>query len=117
MRFIYVDEAEISAHEPYAVVVGVAVHADQQWKLLERCLRDLIPDEIPQSQRAKFYFHATELFSGGRTFDRASWPKEKRWALLESIVSIPRKFNVPISFGFMRKKPGRLESKKLFFLI
>lgn len=31
MRFIYMDEAGTSAHEPVTVVVGVIIHADTQW--------------------------------------------------------------------------------------
>jgi hypothetical protein len=34
MRFIHLDEAGTSRHEPYVVVAGVVSHADKQWNAL-----------------------------------------------------------------------------------
>src|SRR6266849_3413019 len=79
VRMIYLDESGISATEPYVVVAGVIIHADKQWKGLEKYLLDMVDELIPPAMRDNFYFHATELFSGGKRFDRNSWPKEKRW--------------------------------------
>lgn len=103
MRFAYVDEAGISnrAQEPFAVVAGVIVHADLQWKMLEKYIRDMVDEHVPSEKRDGFVFHATELYSGGKTFDRQTWPKDRRWAILDELVSIPAKFDMPVVWGFV----------------
>jgi hypothetical protein len=75
LRLIYLDEAGISEAEPVAVVAGIVVEAD----------RDC--------------FHATELFSGGRTFTRQKWNRELRWTILERLLSIPKELQIPVVAG------------------
>jgi hypothetical protein len=103
VRFLYLDEAGTSAQEPVALVAGVVVHADQQWRVLERHISGLVAEVVPEDSRGGFAFHATELFSGGRTFPRGLWPAEQRWGLLDRLVSIPSTFGVPLVVGFFRK--------------
>jgi hypothetical protein len=59
-------------------------------------------------------FHATELFSGGRYFDRVTWPLCVRWAILEELASIPREFDLPVVFGFQIRKqiPSELDGER-----
>ena len=102
MRLVYLDEAGISnpQQEPYLVVAGIIVHADEQWYALEQYLRDMVTDFIPPSLRAGFTFHANQLFAGGgKIFDRDVWPKETRWQILQELVSIPEKFDLPVVCG------------------
>jgi len=101
MRLVYLDEAGISnpAHEPFLVVAGVVVNADRQFKLIEQHLDSLVEKYIPKAKRSGFAFHAMELFHGNRNFDRASWPLETRLEILDALVQIPAKFDLPICFG------------------
>jgi Protein of unknown function (DUF3800) len=104
MRMVYVDESGISAGEPYLVVAGAIVHADRQWKALEKHLHAMRDDLLPRDQRRDACFHATELFSGTKKFLRDAWPKERRWKILDELVSIPSKFDLPLVCGFVRKE-------------
>jgi hypothetical protein len=104
VRLVYVDEAGISnpRQEPYLVVAGIIVHADKQWHALEQYLRDMVTDFIPPWLRTDFTFHAHQLFAGGgKVFDRQVWPKEIRWRILQELVSIPEKFDLPVVCGFV----------------
>ena len=103
MRLVYLDELGIAASEPYVVVAGAIVHADRQWKALEKYLHDMVEDVIPLEMRPGFRFHATELYSGGKRFDRATWSKEARWQILDELVSLPEKFGLPLVCGLVRK--------------
>ena len=70
MRYVFLDEAGIAnpAHEPFVVVGGPIVHADKQYKPLERYLYKMVEGFVPPEKRQGFVFHATELFSGGDVF-------------------------------------------------
>jgi hypothetical protein len=75
---VHLDEAGIGnpKHEPWVVVAGVAVHADDQWRSLEQYLTTMADDFVPSHQRDGFVFHAKDLFHGSGVFDRAKWPKK-----------------------------------------
>ena len=103
MRLVYVDEAGTAHKELFLVVAGIIVNADQQWKALEERLHKLVPPDIAGVAEGTFIFHATELYSGGKTFKRDVWPKEKRWALLEKILMLPAEFRLPLVMGFDKK--------------
>ena len=103
VRLIYMDEAGTSnpEHEPYLVVASAIVHADRQAKHLESELRRLREKHCPDAPKG-FAFHAMAIFngeSGNKYFSREKWPKEKRWAILDELVRIPAKFDVPIIYG------------------
>jgi hypothetical protein len=105
VRMIYLDDAGISnpLHEPFVVVAGVMVEADTQWLALERYLEGMADTYAPPGQRNGFYFHATELFSGGGFFPREKYPREERWKILDELVAIPKKFKLPIAAGWVER--------------
>jgi hypothetical protein len=100
---IYIDEAGTSDREPITVVAAVIVHSDLQYRVLSDYLA-----YVRRRYRldAKFIFHAKELFSGGKTFDRDSWPLELRLRIMKRLLSVPRRFRLPIVFGYFRKADG-----------
>ncbi len=106
MRLIYLDESGLSdvVREPYLVVAGVVVNADEQLVKLESRLKAVVEEHLPPEKREKFLFHATELFSGGGTFGRRNWPKEKRWSILDQLASIPAELKLPIVIGFVDRR-------------
>lgn len=68
VRFVHLDEAGIANpdHEPYVVVAGPVINADRDWKRIEEHLSGLADEFAPPGTREEFFFHATDLFSGGK---------------------------------------------------
>lgn len=106
MRFVYVDESGTSARESVALVSGVCVDPDRQMIALEDRLSQLADKHVPTAKRPGFVFHATELFSGGKTFDRVNFPPPVRWPILDQVAAIPREMGVTVVNGFIYKKRG-----------
>jgi hypothetical protein len=103
MRIVCLDESGISANDPCAVVAGVIMHPEKQAKALDDYLQAMVEDYIPPEERDGFAFHATEIYSGKKRFDKERWPRELRWKVLDELVSIPKKFDMPIVMGFVPK--------------
>ena len=100
VRFIIIDEAGTSAKEPVAVVVGLLVHADRQWKALERRRQEILATFIPDGYRDIVIFHAKELFSGGKNFSREAWPRELRDAMLKALLRTIPEYDIPVAIGY-----------------
>lgn len=104
MRLVYLDEGGTSSHEPFTVVAGVMIDADRQMVAIEDHLLTLKRKHIPESDQDGFVFHATNIFSGTKYFrDREAWTKDRRFAILDDLVAIPNKFEIPITLGFVEK--------------
>lgn len=106
MRFAYLDESGIgnAKAEPFVVVAGVIVHADLQIRAIEQYLRDMAGDYVHPQLRKFTRFHAKELFNGGKTFNRQTYPQELRWKILREICEIPKKFDLPVVMGFVPRE-------------
>ena len=63
----------------------------------------MVEDYIAPDLREGFAFHATEICSGAKRFDKERWPMELRWKVLDELVGIPKKFDMPIVMGFVTK--------------
>jgi hypothetical protein len=103
MRMICLDESGISANDPCAVVAGIVMHPEKQGKALDDYLRSMVEDYVPPELRDGFAFHATEIYSGKKRFDKERWPRELRWKVLDELVGIPKQFDMPIVMGFLPK--------------
>src|SRR6267143_2186963 len=103
MRFVYMDEAGISASEPLTVVAGVIVNADRQLALAETRIQELLVEYLPD--RALSHFHATDIFSGRKLFHRPQYPLERAIELLKALASIPREFDLPVALAAFHKTP------------
>jgi hypothetical protein len=104
------DEAGIGrpADEPITVVAGVVLHADRQWKALEQYLRDMADEFSAPVRRRGFVFHAKEIFHGNGRFPREEYPDpEVRWRILDELVQIPRKFDMPVVLGAIQRNKVR----------
>jgi hypothetical protein len=116
VRFAYLDDAGTGkiAADPNAVIAGVIVHADRQWREIDAHLNGLADKYVPTDARDGFVFHATELFSGGKIFCREKFDKEYRWKILEEICDIPHKFGLPVIMASVPRAtyalPSSLES-------
>src|SRR5258706_1348820 len=102
VRFVYLDESGTGdpKREPWVVVCAVIVHADKQWRALTKYLSDLADEVVPKAKRSEFAaFHAVELLSGGKIFERDPNNFEKWWSVLDELLTIPEKFDLPIAYG------------------
>ena len=107
VRFVYVDEAGTSAEEPVSVVVGIIVHADKQWRLIESKVAEVLK-VIPDCYQTGFIFHAKAVW-GSKKF-RENWSKQERLALLHEMMSIPRQLRIPIALGIVRRNHPSLDT-------
>lgn len=98
VRLVYLDESGTgdAAKEPDIIVAGVIVHADKQWKLVEQRLSELADQFANPAERAGFYFHAADLYTGGRAGFRDKHPLAKRHELLRELCEIPAQFDLPV---------------------
>lgn len=101
VRFIYLDEAGISAHEPVTVVAGIIVHADTEWRLAEQGMNEVL-EAVPERYRDGFIFHATSIWSDPKL--REGWSKDDRLGLLHAMMALPRKLNIPITLGMVSEE-------------
>jgi hypothetical protein len=113
LRLVYIDEAGISKveQEPFLVVAGIVVHADNNLNGIENHLERILVRHIPERLRDGFVFHATEVFNGGKTLRREKpnfvgpreWPIERRLAIAREIVELIPKYKLPVAIGFTER--------------
>jgi hypothetical protein len=106
VRLTYIDEAGISKKEPFAVVGGIIVHADQKLNAIENQLERIMHRHIPAEHHENFVFSAKHLFNGdNKVFrrDDAEWPIERRLKIADEIVAIPEKFNLPVALSWVER--------------
>jgi hypothetical protein len=98
VRFAYLDESGTGnpKEEPFIIVAGFVVHADKQLKDLEKYLMTMADSFATHEDRPSFYFHAHELFTGGKNEFRDKYSLKKRHEFLLHLCEIPQKFNLPI---------------------
>jgi hypothetical protein len=113
VRYIYVDEAGTSAHEPVTVVVGIIVDADRDWLTAEAELAEL-RKLVPEKYRRDFIFHAKALWGDKRLRD--GWSFEERRSLIVSVGQIARKLNLTVTVGKVRRDAGGAEVLKAYKL-
>ena len=102
LRVLYLDETGHDKRSTFAAVGGLIIDHDRQWLKLSQdveVLKDLVPAEF----RDGFYFHATDLFHGGKY--REKWPEEERWTLLEQLIATPRRHGIPAVLGYCKRPP------------
>ena len=102
VKLTYFDDAGLfnAKQERYIVIGGCIVDGDSQLVTLESEISRLVEKYIPEDHRAGFVFHATELWSGGKYFNRDNWSFTRRLEILRDLVAIPRKLAIPLVFGF-----------------
>ncbi len=113
MRIAYLDEAGISnpVQEPYLVVAGIIIDGDKHWRPLEEHFRALAERYLPDDPAP--LFHAKDIFHGTGKFSRDEWPRERRWHLLSELAEIPRKYDLPVVFGFNNRQRHGDEVRKV----
>jgi hypothetical protein len=100
MRYVYVDEAGQSEPEPVTVVVGIIVHADLQLELVQAEISRIL-DRVPAALRKGFVFHAKTIW-GNKAY-RDVWPYDDRLQVLKDMMSLPRRCDLRISYGRVRR--------------
>jgi hypothetical protein len=108
VRIIYTDEAGISTPEKVSVVAALIVNPDAHWFPIMRRIREVwdqhIPTEYRHGNRHKFHgdftFHAKEVVDQSRY---PNWDEDSRRALMESMMAIPREFEIPVSLSAVKR--------------
>lgn len=96
MRYIFVDEAGTSTHEPVTVVVGVIANADLHIKAAETLVSEILSG-VPAQHSDGFVFHATTVF-GNKKY-QADWLFTDRMHLLQEMMSVPRKIGMALTLS------------------
>jgi len=109
VRLVYMDEAGISSpeQEPWVAVSGIIIDADKKLIAVERHLDSIVRRFIPQEHHDTFVFHATDVFGGnGKVFrpDNNRWPLERRLEIADHLAAIPKRFRLPLAFGFANRE-------------
>ena len=109
VRFSYLDESGTSNpdQEPILVVAGVIVDADRQCKNIERYLLEMADEYVPKNKRKQFRdegFHALELTSGGKVFNKVDGTFGRAYEILCKLCRIPKTFNLPVVYGFVNRQ-------------
>lgn len=100
MRFIFVDEAGTSANEPITVVAGVILHADIHLMQAEALLKEVL-GAVPVKFREGFLCHADDVWNDAKYRDE--WLLSDRLAFLSDMMRIPRRLNLAIAVGMVRR--------------
>jgi hypothetical protein len=106
MRVAYLDEAGIGDidNEPIVVVAGVIMHADGQWLTVEKRLKACVLKHIQEQDRAGFYFHGKDVFSGSKHLPHSRYTREHRWALLDELCGLPHELSLPVFFAWIDRR-------------
>jgi Protein of unknown function (DUF3800) len=106
VRLVYLDEAGTDFKAPVLAVAGVLVHGDYEWPEVDKRIRRLIDEFIPEPDRPGFVFHATDIFHGSGYFDRRKqeWDSlDKRLPIINGLASIIDDLGLPVVFGHYTK--------------
>lgn len=95
LRYIFMDEAGTSQHEPVTVVVGLIAHAEEHVLSAELLVREAL-GAVPKGFREDFVFHATQVY-GDKKFQNAEWGLTDRLNLLIQMMSIPRRIGMAVT--------------------
>lgn len=96
VRYIFMDEAGTSQHEPVTVVVGLIAHADEHVLAAEALALEAI-GAVPPPHKDGFVFHAAQVFGDRKYHD--DWSITDRLRLLDSMMSVPRKIGIAVCVG------------------
>lgn len=93
VRYIFMDEAGTSAHEPVTVVVGLVANADTHVMAAEALAHEVL-GSVPPDLKPGFVFRAMQVF-GDKSY-RDTWSLMDRLHLLKSMMSIPSRIGMGI---------------------
>lgn len=120
-RFVYLDETGTNVKkDPYTIVAGIIVHADEQMDALEREFRRLViekvPEEIRLNESKPFSLHAVDYINGNGAFKelkkRGEWPVEKGMDIAKGIISLCTKLNIRIVWTGRPNTEGKLKESQ-----
>lgn len=98
VRLAYLDEAGVGkvVEEPYLVIAGVILNADQHWRDVQRHIKSIRRKYLPSEVQDNFVFHAKDIWHGSGYFDRETWPRETRKNILLDLAEIPRRYGLAV---------------------
>jgi hypothetical protein len=91
--------SEIQTKEPFAVVAGVVINGDTQWKSFEADLVDMRKDFSQLLEDTELKAH--DLFWGRRAFQQ--WERERRVTFQKELLKLIARHRLPIHAAFVER--------------
>lgn len=99
VRLTFMDEAGISANEPFAIVSGVIVHGDNQLDAVEYYLSKIKQQYL--RDRTQIILSTKDIWHGTKDFKGMDF--SERIEIINSMVSILLNLNLPVCIGAIKK--------------
>ncbi len=113
MFAMYVDEAGVGDKrlEPWMLVACALIDGDQDWRSIERTVKQIIQEDVPERLRANFEFKADALWGGRKPFD--GWDRAERVKVQRRFLQTIADHRLPVTWGavdrlFYEKERGEL---------
>lgn len=107
VRVTYMDESGSDPKDPLLAVAAVIIDGDKSLVAVEEYLESLIAKHIPPEHQDGYVFHAVDIYSGGNRkcifHDKSKWPDARRFAILDDLAELPKKFNLPVCMALIDK--------------
>lgn len=100
MYLIYLDEAGSSEQEPIHVIAAIALQ-DNKWLGVETAVEGIVEQYVPEEDRPKFEFHASDLFQGHGYFE--DWERKVRIEVLEALLKVITDHGLSVVYGAVHK--------------
>jgi hypothetical protein len=94
VRFVFVDEAGTSTHEPVTVVVAIVADADSHVMSAEALVKETL-GAVPSQHKENFVFHATAVFNDRKY--QNGWSMTDRLKLLKNMMKVPRRIGMAVA--------------------
>jgi hypothetical protein len=79
----------------------VPIDGDKQWRGIERDVRVIVEQLVPENERTNFEFKADALFSGRKPFDK--WKREDRIAVQKAFLQVIAEYKMPVIWGAVER--------------
>ena len=90
-------------------MAGILVHADKLLRPLKIGLAEIKNKHIPPELHDGFFFHAKELFNGGKKLRRQDgWTFEKGFSVADDLVELLLKYSVPVTWRRVQRGRNNL---------
>ncbi|WP_352997300.1 DUF3800 domain-containing protein [Mesorhizobium sp. M1273] len=102
MRHIYIDESGTSSRELVAVVAGVIIDVDKDYRgvvsSIERVKRHHLGDNYDR------WFHAADIFAATGDFEKLSgWTRQERVIFIRDMIEVCNFHAIPVAVSWMHK--------------
>jgi hypothetical protein len=104
MRHIYVDESGTHAKDPFAVVAGVIVNVDRDYRRITARLAE-VKRKYLGADSEHLEFHASEVWHTRKRYKKFAdvWTEDVQADFICEVLAICNEFRVPVAVSWMKK--------------